>query len=129
MWGFGVWGVVLSRAPQGGIACARRHVLTACADCSTAALPSVSMHVRPCLRMHACSRVQLRPSMTKFDSPHSALEVVGIARFNPGYLNRQIVLLLRTLGVREKVVHRPSAPPSRAWQHLPMGFGALPFMF
>lgn len=74
-----------------------------------------SMH--PCMRArvhaHACGYVQLRPSMTKFDSPHSALEVVGIARFNPGYLNRQIVLLLRTLGVREKVCtfHPPRPPP------------------
>lgn len=44
--------------------------------------------------------------MTKFDSPHESLEVVSLARFNPGYLNRQIVLLLRTLGVDEQVCRR-----------------------
>lgn len=37
--------------------------------------------------------------MTKFVCPHGNIEVVKVAKFMPGFLNRQIILLLDHLGV------------------------------
>ncbi|KAG8051760.1 hypothetical protein GUJ93_ZPchr0001g32555 [Zizania palustris] len=44
-------------------------------------------------------RLSLRPSMRKFESNHSVLEVVAWTRFQPGFLNRQIITLLSSLNV------------------------------
>ncbi|XP_043719158.1 RNA-dependent RNA polymerase 6-like [Telopea speciosissima] len=41
----------------------------------------------------------LSPSMNKFESKHTILEVISWTRFQPGFLNRQIVTLLSALGV------------------------------
>ncbi|ONK69832.1 uncharacterized protein A4U43_C05F27200 [Asparagus officinalis] len=51
-------------------------------------------------------RLSLRPSMNKFQSSHSVLEVVSWTRFQPGFLNRQIVTLLSALGVDDDVFSR-----------------------
>ncbi|XVE53622.1 hypothetical protein DITRI_Ditri03aG0017400 [Diplodiscus trichospermus] len=48
-------------------------------------------------------RLSLRPSMTKFYSNHTTLEICSWTRFQPGFLNRQIITLLSTLGVPDEV--------------------------
>jgi RNA-dependent RNA polymerase len=48
-------------------------------------------------------RLSLRPSMRKFESTHSVLEVVGWTRFQPGFLNRQIIVLLSSLDVSDAI--------------------------
>ncbi|XP_078177742.1 RNA-dependent RNA polymerase 6 [Carex rostrata] len=48
----------------------------------------------------------LRPSMDKFHSDHTTLEVVSWTRYQPGFLNRQIVTLLSALGVPDQVFDR-----------------------
>lgn len=44
-------------------------------------------------------QIHLRPSMNKFDSNHNIIEVVSWTRFQPCFLNRQIVTLLSALYV------------------------------
>ncbi|KAJ0965027.1 hypothetical protein J5N97_026165 [Dioscorea zingiberensis] len=51
-------------------------------------------------------RLSLRPSMNKFESSHNVLEVASWTRFQPGFLNRQIVTLLSSLGVPDNVFAR-----------------------
>ena len=53
--------------------------------------------------MPAGLKLQLRPSMQKFESDHMQLEVIQAARRFPGHLNREIILLLSTLGIEDKV--------------------------
>ena len=48
-------------------------------------------------------RISLRPSMRKFESTHSVLEVVSWTKFQPAFLNRQIITLLTSLGVPDSV--------------------------
>ncbi|KAF9930039.1 hypothetical protein FBU30_000952 [Linnemannia zychae] len=50
------------------------------------------------------NRVQIRPSMKKFDAAHYVLEVIKTSSFIPSFLNRQIIILLTSLGVPEKVI-------------------------
>ncbi|KAL4195638.1 hypothetical protein AMTRI_Chr05g74250 [Amborella trichopoda] len=45
------------------------------------------------------AKLSIRPSMFKFESKHTMLEVITWTRFQPGYLNRQIITLLSTLKV------------------------------
>ncbi len=45
-------------------------------------------------------KVHLRQSMKKFDSDHTEFEIVGYSSYHPAYLNRQIITLLVTLGVK-----------------------------
>lgn len=47
-------------------------------------------------------RLSLRPSMNKFQSDHTILEICSWTRFQPGFLNRQIVTLLSALNVPDK---------------------------
>lgn len=51
-------------------------------------------------------RLHLRPSMKKFDSNHTILEICSWTRFQPGFLNRQIVTLLSALEVPDDVFWR-----------------------
>lgn len=51
-------------------------------------------------------RLSLRPSMKKFDSDHKVIEVLAWTRFLPGFLNRQIIVLLSSLGVSDAVFWR-----------------------
>ncbi|KAH3763783.1 RNA-dependent RNA polymerase 1 [Pelomyxa schiedti] len=44
-------------------------------------------------------QIAIRPSMIKFSSPLKMLELVGVAQSLPLYLNRQIIMLLSSLGV------------------------------
>ncbi|KAL3684950.1 hypothetical protein R1sor_002972 [Riccia sorocarpa] len=54
---------------------------------------------------HASSafKLYLRPSMRKFDSSHFSLEVLDYTRVLPCFLNRQVISLLSTLGVKDHV--------------------------
>ena len=47
-----------------------------------------------------------RDSMYKFPSTHRGLEILNFAQFRFGYLNRQIILLLSTLGVKDPVFRK-----------------------
>ncbi|XP_010254390.1 PREDICTED: RNA-dependent RNA polymerase 6-like [Nelumbo nucifera] len=51
-------------------------------------------------------RLSLRPSMNKFESRHTILEVCSWTRFQPSYLNRQIITLLSALCVPDDVFSR-----------------------
>ncbi|KAK3043716.1 hypothetical protein RJ639_001912 [Escallonia herrerae] len=48
-------------------------------------------------------RLSLRRSMDKFISNHNILEICSWTRLLPGFLNRQIVTLLSTLGVQDEI--------------------------
>ncbi|KAK4490906.1 hypothetical protein RD792_001622 [Penstemon davidsonii] len=48
-------------------------------------------------------RLSLRPSMKKFESNHTVLEICSWTRFQPGFLNRQIVTLLSALEVKDDI--------------------------
>ncbi|KAK1411747.1 hypothetical protein QVD17_32447 [Tagetes erecta] len=45
----------------------------------------------------------LRPSMNKFESEHTVLEICSWTQFQPGFLNRQIITLLSALNVRDEI--------------------------
>ncbi|KAF5208272.1 RNA-dependent RNA polymerase [Thalictrum thalictroides] len=47
--------------------------------------------------------ISLRWSMNKFESDHNILEVVSWTRFQPGFLNRQIITLLSALAVPDDI--------------------------
>ena len=53
--------------------------------------------------MSPSSSLQFRPSMKKFDSGHSRLDVLNIADYIPCYLNRQVILIFSALGVPDSV--------------------------
>jgi RNA-dependent RNA polymerase len=48
-------------------------------------------------------RLSLRSSMNKFQSNHTILEICSWTRFQPGFLNRQIITLLSALNVPDAV--------------------------
>lgn len=48
-------------------------------------------------------RMSLRESMNKFQSHHTTLEICSWTRFQPGFLNRQIITLLSTLNVPDEM--------------------------
>lgn len=48
-------------------------------------------------------RLCYRPSMEKFPSRHLELEILNVACYRPGYLNRQFIILLSTLGIPDQV--------------------------
>ena len=47
-------------------------------------------------------QVQLRDSQIKFPSPDLSLNIIRMATFSQGFLNRQIITLLHCLGVPEE---------------------------
>lgn len=48
-------------------------------------------------------KVQLRKSQIKFESEHLTLEVIRTSSYINGYLNRQVITLLSSLGVKDEV--------------------------
>lgn len=48
------------------------------------------------------AEIALRPSMKKFGCKHRVLEIVGVARRLPLFLNRQIIMILSGLGVPDE---------------------------
>lgn len=57
-------------------------------------------------RVVADDEAQVRRSMIKFECDENVIEVVGWSRFLPGYLNRQIITLMSTLGIADEVFHQ-----------------------
>ena len=47
--------------------------------------------------------LQFRNSMKKFESNHAKLDILNIAEYIPCYLNRQIILILSSLGIADSV--------------------------
>ncbi|RUS27038.1 RNA dependent RNA polymerase-domain-containing protein [Jimgerdemannia flammicorona] len=47
--------------------------------------------------------VELRPSQIKFKSPHAHLEIIKTSTFTSAHLNRQVITLLTTLGIPDKI--------------------------
>lgn len=54
-------------------------------------------------------KLSLRGSMSKFDSRNNKLDVLAYSRYQPCYLNRQIITLLSTLGVKDRVFEEKQA--------------------
>ncbi|KDO19528.1 hypothetical protein SPRG_15276 [Saprolegnia parasitica CBS 223.65] len=52
----------------------------------------------------ATTDMELRDSMRKFASEHDAIEVCSVPQVLPAYLNRQLITLLSTLGVRDDAI-------------------------
>ncbi|GLJ27326.1 hypothetical protein SUGI_0536330 [Cryptomeria japonica] len=51
-------------------------------------------------------KLSLRPSMLKFNSNNTALDILNWSRFLPAFLNREIITLLSTLGVPDQNFER-----------------------
>lgn len=51
-------------------------------------------------------KLSLRPSMLKYDSDNTKLDVLAWSKYQPCFLNRQIITLLSTLGVRDHVFEK-----------------------
>ncbi|KAJ9554107.1 hypothetical protein OSB04_018152 [Centaurea solstitialis] len=52
------------------------------------------------------SKLSLRGSMCKFDSDNIKLDILAISKYQPCYMNRQLITLLSTLGVRDHVFEK-----------------------
>ncbi|EEE57765.1 hypothetical protein OsJ_08301 [Oryza sativa Japonica Group] len=48
-------------------------------------------------------KLSLRKSMLKFQSDNITVDVLAYSKYQPGFLNRQLITLLSTLGVRDSV--------------------------
>ncbi|XP_024535714.1 probable RNA-dependent RNA polymerase 1 isoform X2 [Selaginella moellendorffii] len=57
----------------------------------------------------SCFKLSLRPSMSKFPSEQTTLDVLEKTRYIPSYLNREIISLLSTLEVPDGVFERMQA--------------------
>ncbi|XP_028767170.1 LOW QUALITY PROTEIN: RNA-dependent RNA polymerase 1-like [Neltuma alba] len=51
-------------------------------------------------------KLSLRRSMLKYESDNTKLDVLACSKFQPCYLNRQIITLLSTLGVKDHVFEK-----------------------
>ncbi|XP_006647856.1 probable RNA-dependent RNA polymerase 1 [Oryza brachyantha] len=51
----------------------------------------------------SCWKLSLRKSMLKFQSDNTTVDVLAYSKYQPGFLNRQLITLLSTLGVRDSV--------------------------
>lgn len=50
------------------------------------------------------NQIQIRKSMEKFNSLFNELEIVNYSKFHPCFFNRQVLLLIENLGVKESVI-------------------------
>jgi RNA-dependent RNA polymerase len=50
-------------------------------------------------------KLSLRPSMKKFESKHTALEIITWTHFQPCFLNKEIITLLSSLSVPDNAFH------------------------
>ncbi|GKD03467.1 RNA-dependent RNA polymerase 6 [Tanacetum coccineum] len=50
-----------------------------------------------------CIKLSLRPSMNKFESEHTVLEICLWTHLQPGFFNRQIITLLSALGIEDDI--------------------------
>ncbi|KAL2518691.1 RNA-dependent RNA polymerase 1 [Abeliophyllum distichum] len=51
-------------------------------------------------------KLSLRPSMSKYDSENTKLDVLAWSKYQPCFMNRQIITLLSTLGVEDHVFEK-----------------------
>ncbi|KAL4575651.1 hypothetical protein LXL04_022502 [Taraxacum kok-saghyz] len=51
-------------------------------------------------------KLSLRNSMCKFESDNTKLDVLAISKYQPCYMNRQLITLLSTLGVKDHVFEK-----------------------
>ncbi|KAL9324882.1 hypothetical protein ACSQ67_005527 [Phaseolus vulgaris] len=51
-------------------------------------------------------KLSLRNSMRKYDSDNTKLDVLGRSKFQPCFLNRQLITLLSTLGIKDGVFEK-----------------------
>ncbi|XP_022994920.1 probable RNA-dependent RNA polymerase 1 isoform X1 [Cucurbita maxima] len=51
-------------------------------------------------------KLSLRKSMCKFESDNTKLDVLGYSKYQPCFLNRQLITLLSTLGVKDEVFEK-----------------------
>ncbi|CAM0944297.1 unnamed protein product [Alopecurus aequalis] len=51
-------------------------------------------------------KLSLRKSMSKFESDNMTLDVLAYSKYQPCFLNRQLITLLSTLGVRDDIFDR-----------------------
>ncbi|KAL3731284.1 hypothetical protein ACJRO7_028199 [Eucalyptus globulus] len=54
----------------------------------------------------SCVKLSLRNSMLKYESDETKLNVLGWSKYQPCFLNRQLITLLSTLGVRDHVFEK-----------------------
>ncbi|XP_022146807.1 probable RNA-dependent RNA polymerase 1 isoform X3 [Momordica charantia] len=55
---------------------------------------------------YSSKKLSLRKSMCKFESDNTKLDVLGYSKYQPCFLNRQLITLLSTLGVRDEVFEK-----------------------
>ncbi|CAI9272085.1 unnamed protein product [Lactuca saligna] len=51
-------------------------------------------------------KLSLRNSMCKFESQNTKLDILAISKYQPCYMNRQLITLLSTLGVKDHVFEK-----------------------
>nr|XP_043632861.1 probable RNA-dependent RNA polymerase 1 [Erigeron canadensis] len=51
-------------------------------------------------------KLSLRTSMCKFESDNTKLDILAISKYQPCYMNRQLITLLSTLGVQDHVFEK-----------------------
>nr|GEY58792.1 RNA-dependent RNA polymerase 6 [Tanacetum cinerariifolium] len=73
-----------------------------CVTRSSAILLRVPIEGIPVLLLDS-SKLSLRPSMNKFESEHTVLEICSWTRLKPGFQNRQIITSLSELGVKDEI--------------------------
>ncbi|XP_073020164.1 probable RNA-dependent RNA polymerase 1 isoform X1 [Primulina eburnea] len=54
----------------------------------------------------SCVKLSLRPSMLKYQSDNTKLDVLAWSKYQPCFLNRQIITLLSTLGIKDHVFEK-----------------------
>lgn len=54
----------------------------------------------------SCKKLSLRNSMCKYQSDNAKLDVLAYSKYQPCYLNRQLITLLSTLGVQDRVFEK-----------------------
>ncbi|CAN8293438.1 unnamed protein product [Cochlearia groenlandica] len=56
--------------------------------------------------LNSSKKLSLRKSMSKFESENTKLDVLAWSKYQPCYLNRQLITLLSTLGVEDRVFEK-----------------------
>ncbi|XP_071691335.1 probable RNA-dependent RNA polymerase 1 [Rutidosis leptorrhynchoides] len=51
-------------------------------------------------------KLSLRPSMSKFESDNTKLDILAISKYQPCYMNRQLITLLSTLGIPDHIFEK-----------------------
>ncbi|KAK9057194.1 hypothetical protein SSX86_024561 [Deinandra increscens subsp. villosa] len=51
-------------------------------------------------------KLSLRKSMCKFESDNTKLDILAISKYQPSYMNRQLITLLSTLGIKDRIFEK-----------------------